>query len=282
LSELSQIVAGFLVREPKNKSAVEWVNERVMEIGTPATTQFIRALTPGQVSNHVHTYKQADDKTKHLINKQGDTYKGGVTSAFSRSSERDYQGDDYAAKGVQEKIHHKEKNPKVKQIKALNYAGITNTAYGSIGAAVSGPAGGTGYSGQNESKKPKVLKKPAKDPGEMFNSKMDFNAGAGWPMAEDKIKKSKKAAPPLPAGEMGVKNLGNPSAVGGMTYKEEKERKKKKYPDVRPPNVGSTQNFGTGDSGSCLTNVVTEKKSFNQLRERISSTVNNVDKELEE
>jgi len=308
LLELSQIVSGFLIKEPTNDSAVDWIKERVMEIGTKSTADFIKALTPGQGSNHVNTYKEADSKTKSICRCKdkcecGDTNKGGVASADAKRTDRSGEGtEDYAAKGVYEEKNSKKEISKVKkQTKSLNYPSITNTAYGSIGPAVSGPAGGTGYSGQNEEKKkmPKVLPRippesAARTNGYGGSGSFDASSTGVCGVAEAK-KSEKKYKPGRLSSAFGkIKDLGNPDACGGSpgsapsysngtysTFNEAKKKKFKKPEAVQPPNIGSAQNFGTGDSGSCLTNVVTEKKSFNQVRERISSTTNNVDKELE-
>jgi predicted ABC-type ATPase len=70
-----------------------FLNEKVLEVGTDDTANFIKHLTPGQVSNEVNSYAEAESKAKknlkHLLAKKegmfGDVRKGGISIA--RSSE---------------------------------------------------------------------------------------------------------------------------------------------------------------------------------------------------
>ena len=100
LLELTESVSLFLSTSPKNTHAAKWISERVMEIGTNSTAEFIRALTPGQgTSNHVNTYNQADKQTNAFCENCGgvcrgtkpscgDKYDSGVASAGFNSPEK--------------------------------------------------------------------------------------------------------------------------------------------------------------------------------------------------
>jgi len=95
LIELSETVDGFLVKKPSNSAALKWMNERVLEVGTKSTADFIRALTPGQEkSNVVRTYSEADRAIKKATCKSctgkcscGDV-SGGTAVAGFNSAER--------------------------------------------------------------------------------------------------------------------------------------------------------------------------------------------------
>ncbi|CAB4124297.1 AAA domain containing protein [uncultured Caudovirales phage] len=76
LLELSNTISGFLSKEPSNEAALDWIAERVLEIGTKATAKFAKGLTPGQGSNKIRSYKDADK------------YAGGVKSANVNSPTR--------------------------------------------------------------------------------------------------------------------------------------------------------------------------------------------------
>jgi len=66
IMELSETVSGFLKAFPKNESSLKWLSERVLEVGTKSTARFAKNLTPGQGSNRVRTYKQADKMTSDI------------------------------------------------------------------------------------------------------------------------------------------------------------------------------------------------------------------------
>lgn len=63
LAELKISVNNFISSFPKNESALRWMSERVLEVGTDSTAQFARNLTPGQNGKRVRTYAQADRQT---------------------------------------------------------------------------------------------------------------------------------------------------------------------------------------------------------------------------
>lgn len=178
LIELSETVNGFLSREPMNEEAIKWMNERVLEVGTKATADFIRALTPGQEkSNIVRTYAQADKATCKSCKDECSCNDTGTAVA------------DYAAPGrtFAEQATRKQSIPPGK------YENSKSVAVGSMGIA-SLPVGSPVY---NEDKPTKVVKKAAPALTQTWNAanfgNPDSSMGiTAYRISEAYLKKMKK------------------------------------------------------------------------------------------
>lgn len=86
LNEMATTVEAFLLKQPKNEAARKWISERVLEVGTKSTADFVRALTPGQdKTNTVRTYAEADKKAGCTCKENdcscGDKKSGGIAVA---------------------------------------------------------------------------------------------------------------------------------------------------------------------------------------------------------
>lgn len=228
LLELSESISGFLSNPPSNEVAMNWIVERVLEVGTDETAQFAKALTPGQGSNEVKTYAQADKLVKKShghkdhdcgcdgececedVDRDGDKYKGGVRPANANTSER-------TVAEAKKEIKHKE-NPHVKK------------AFKEV---------------------KRVAALPPSQDGDVRN---------------------------MAVGSTGVAS----APIGLMTMGDEKKKKKfKKFPDVAGfKSTWNTANFGNPDAGVGITAYKTEGKTFDDIRNKISSTAHNLDEEL--
>lgn len=142
LRELSEGVERFL-------------DERVLEAGTNDASNFMKHLTPGQVTNDVKTYAEAEanadeDKKKNVRRKeqnplegnQGDARGGGI--AVARSAEPT----------IGEEETKKPKKKKLKDISALSVArsGMSSYFDGRMGGVPSGGIGLTSTAVQEETK----------------------------------------------------------------------------------------------------------------------------------
>ncbi len=188
LIELSNTVGGFLSKLPKNEAATNWIMERVLEVGTTATAEFARQITPGQGdTNDVQTYAQADQRTDEVLESGakgsrnnctcgrtpcvcGDKNQatGGTAVASASTAERTAATESHEEVGVREEEDDKEAKGKKAYKKGLvnpssNYGSSTNMMVGSQGI---------GFTAEEEIKKKKKILQ-GKDAGGM---KQDWDA----------------------------------------------------------------------------------------------------------
>lgn len=107
LVELSETITGFLTKTHSNEAAIEWIVERVLEVGSNETAKFAKAITPGQ-SNSKKVLSYAD----------ADKYVGGVAIANKNTAERTYAAE-----------------AKKQALPPSNYGDVRNMAVGSTGIA---------------------------------------------------------------------------------------------------------------------------------------------------
>jgi hypothetical protein len=289
LIELSEFVTNFFSSFPKNESSLKWIAERVLEVGTNETNQFARTLTPGQISNEVKTYAEADKMVpKKKCRCEGTCgCEGGVTSANSKGY-RDYQGE-----SAKPKIISKSSNPSGKYKRTppgqIGLTG-THTDYSSGNISLGGPD-----SLNEKSKKPikKELKKfpSLADPGSMYRMNAQGGGGDYVPSvgAMEEAKKTRKKMgdyknQPVSSDYGITANLGSAPADGGFPSMRESRimknlRKKilngKKVSD----GLGNENEMGSSML-TALTPATNESKSLDQIKSRISSTIHNFDEEL--
>lgn len=64
LNEMATSVEAFLLKQPTNEEARKWIQEKVLEVGTKSTADFVTALTPGaDGTNKVRSYAEAEKKS---------------------------------------------------------------------------------------------------------------------------------------------------------------------------------------------------------------------------
>jgi hypothetical protein len=64
LNEMATTVEAFLLKKPTNEEARKWIQEKVLEVGTKSTADFVAALTPGaDGTKKVRTYAEAEKKS---------------------------------------------------------------------------------------------------------------------------------------------------------------------------------------------------------------------------
>ena len=173
LVELSETISIFLSKMPKNEAALEWIAERVLEVGTDATAAFAKAITPGQGTNNVRTYQEADEATKPRCKACNGACKcgtnpatertGGTSIANASTSERTY-----AAEGLRrnirnsvqkEKVYEEEKDNNNKKEGTKKVAKVTNTPsnYDRAGSVAVGSMGVSSVAEDDKKKKKKKL-----------------------------------------------------------------------------------------------------------------------------
>jgi hypothetical protein len=293
LIELSETIGGFLAKDLKNPAAIKWVSERVLEVGSADTARFAAILTPGQASNKVHSYKEAENKidvgpkyTGKKNPRDGDKFNGGVASAGNPPGNSSRVVADEELKIIQSKKPNGGTYPKVVPMLDIASTGVGGTTYQDTGGGVS-----SGGGGQTESIKDRKLKiKPAVPPSDLLK----FNAAGGGGdyvatggIQEKKIRKIKGLEPVTPK-QSGItygsgitnapSNFGT-DAVGALTYKEETGKKKKlgTLPGAKVSAGLSPQDQGPSEM---LTALIETPKTFDALRNKLSSTVYNFDEEL--
>jgi predicted ABC-type ATPase/nicotinic acid mononucleotide adenylyltransferase len=247
LVELSETISGFLSKLPANTSAIEWIHERVLEVGTDETAQFARALTPGQGSNNVRTYAEADKlvgkqrlpKSLERIlptDKTGDPPRGVPSASYKSPTRTTAEAKEIqAAKDVAQSSQVKggKKNNISKKTKSSISPSVPgevrNMAVGSMGVA-SAPVGFT------------------------------MNNGDQSPFADGKAK----------------------MLVGGVVAKKGGKNKTKLYPRLAPVTPLQMNNNSVSSAGIGLTAYKVESKSFDEIRNNISSKIHNFDEDLKE
>jgi nicotinic acid mononucleotide adenylyltransferase/predicted ABC-type ATPase len=184
LLELSETISGFLSKIPQNEAALNWIAERVLEVGTDETAKFAKLLTPGQGSNNVRTYKEADAMVppiskRYAKGSQGDKYAGGVKSANANSPTRTYEEIKKVVQKDSQEKNIKDKKTKVANVPS-NYTDAKSYAIGSAGVA-SEPVGlmTMGDAVKNTGPKIKTKKKMIKYPSSPgFSSMFPTELGA--------------------------------------------------------------------------------------------------------
>lgn len=172
LIELSNTVGGFLSKMPQNEAATNWIMERVLEVGTAATAEFARQITPGQGdTKDVQTYAQADKRTDEVLesgSKGRNNCTCGRTPCICGDKNQDTGGTSVPSASTADRTvaveeakeeDGKEDSPKVARKKAYkkglinpssNYGSSTNMMVGSQGIGFTAEA-------EEEKKKKKKL-----------------------------------------------------------------------------------------------------------------------------
>jgi hypothetical protein len=281
LSELHDTVTNFLAKEPSNESAVEWIVERVLEVGLPTTAAFAGVLTPGQYSNKVHTYANADkiipgpkysQKAAHP-EKEGNKYTGGGVAFASRNSTQ---------RTIPENVkHHKAVKDPIRKIGPVLNIATTGTG----GTTYQDTGGGVEIGPNSESVSVKQIKsriknkiKPAASPGEMLKQNAAGGGGDYVPSVGgiQELKKPKYGT--KMASDYGmVQNFGSSSASGlGTTgYKEETKKKKKFKRIMDNPDKPST---GLGIGAQMGSELMTA--TFEEVKKRVETSAFNFDEVL--
>jgi nicotinic acid mononucleotide adenylyltransferase len=190
LIELSETISGFLSRLPENHAALHWINERILEVGTDETAEFHKVITPGQGSNNVKTYTEADK----MVTKQR------VSKRLERILPTDKTGD--PPRGVPSASWNSPTRTTEEIKKDISKEKSTSKE-------------------NDGKKKTKIAIAPA-TPGEVRNMAIG-STGVTLMNGDDKKKKFKKLPSTPPATGLGkVANFGNPDAGVGLTaYKTE-------------------------------------------------------------
>jgi hypothetical protein len=173
LLELTETVSAFLSKMPKNEAALAWIAERVLEVGTDETAAFAKAITPGQGTNNVRTYQEADEATKPRCKTCNGACKcgqnpatertGGTSVANASTSERTY-----AAEGLHRHVRNSIKKAKEevceekvgsKKEGTKKVAKVTNTPsnYDRAGSVAVGSMGVSSVAEAEKIKKKKLL-----------------------------------------------------------------------------------------------------------------------------
>ena len=85
LNEMATSVEAFLLKEHTNPESRKWIQEKVLEVGTKSTADFVAALTPGaDGTNKVRTYAEAEKKSCTCKENEcgcGSKKEGGIATA---------------------------------------------------------------------------------------------------------------------------------------------------------------------------------------------------------
>jgi len=292
LTEMNEHVMSFLSKDPSKESVYEWIQERVMEVGTYDTNRFHNIITPGQISNEVRTYAEADKiipppKFGKQDPRDGDKYiGGGVASAGRNSNQRTIP---------ENATHHSAHKHGERTINPSNYASTGATT--SMGTGDIGVASTTGQTSEEEDKIPvgqngtspqsfsgiteKLIKnkiknkiKPATPPSDLLK----FNAAGGGGDYVPSVggiqekKKLSKYAVPTNSNYGNVQSLGAPTSVGMYGYKEETKKKKKPINTPVPSDALGKEN----EMGS-----ETLTATLESIKYRALNVSHNFDQELE-
>ena len=310
LTELTDTVSGFLSKDPSNESALQWIQERVLEVGRSSTANFASTLTPGQKTNKTVSYAKADKIvpgpkfTRKEDPRDGDKYHGGVAFASRNATQRTIPEE---LKITQHHISKKDKHRALTGSPAYDMAttgATTSLGTGDIGVSSLGTGqtyeekkikvGDNGVAPQSFSgiteklKKKKSASTRGADPGELGgkeNGAVDMPSGvgplgAGMSLAEKrKSFKNFKELTPVTPKQSGVtfgSGIGNAptnfgtAGVGLMDYKEEKRQKKL-------PGTKAGSGLAAQDQGGAEILTTT----LESIKSKLSSTLNNFDQELD-
>ena len=317
LTELNDVVIGFLAKDPSNEAAVEWIQERVMEIGLPTTSRFYGMVTPGQLVKKTLTYAEADKIvpgpkfTGKENPKDGDKYHGGVGFASRNATQRT----------IPEEIaihqHHIANLHGPRELKTLdsplnvattgmsNNMGTGDIGVSSLGASQNTyetvkhrgkvPVGDNGadaqsFSGITEKKKKKSSYSSA-DPGEIGgkeNGAVDMPSGvgplgAGMSLAEKKSFKKFRGLSPVTPKQTGV-TFGSGIGNAAPNYNSAAAVGFMDYKEEtkKKKQFKNNPNKPSGAVGfESDTGSETLTTTLESIRTKISSQINNFDQELE-
>ena len=283
LTELTETVVGFLAKSPSNQAAQRWIQERVMEVGTKSTAQFYNIITPGQFSDKVRTYAEADKivpgpkYTGKQNPRDGNKYTGGGVAIAGNPP------------GSNQRVVNSEKIPQKKSkfgtgrksTKPSDYAstGAKSSSYGSGDIGVASTSGQTyeGHIPPNVIRDVKDRRTLGKDADLLKREKQNKGKTGRIPSGENglapqsfsgiteivdvhqtrassfrfKDKFKQAIAPPENAGP--AKNYGgegqySPSGQGPMDEKKKSFKKFKTNPPVTPKQTGVTYGSGIGNA----------------------------------
>ena len=137
LLELSETISGFLSKFPTNEESIKWMAERVLEVGTNSTAKFAKELTPGQGSNNVKSYNEADQKVRKASSRDGDKYTGGGVKSGNFNSPTRTCAEEKEGRKEKDRTEGSKKVLK----KVVGGSGSTPSAYSSSQSYAIGSAG---------------------------------------------------------------------------------------------------------------------------------------------
>lgn len=285
LTELTETVVGFLAKSPSNQAAQRWIQERVMEVGTKSTAQFYNIITPGQFSDKVRTYAEADKivpgpkYTGKQNPRDGNKYTGGGVAIAGNppgSNQRVVNSEELKIPQKKSKFGTGRKSTKPSDYAST---GAKSSSYGSGDIGVASTSGQT-YEGhippnvirdvkdrRTLGKVADLLKREKQNKGKTGRIPSGENGLAPQSFSgiteivdvhqtrassfrfKDKFKQA--IAPPENAGP--AKNYGgegqySPSGQGPMDEKKKSFKKFKTNPPVTPKQTGVTYGSGIGNA----------------------------------
>lgn len=256
LIELSETVSGFLAKNHNSSASINWISERVLEVGSADTAKFAALLTPGQASNKVHSYKEAEDKidvgpkynSKNKADpRDGDKFNGGVASAGNPPGNSSRVVAAEELKIIQSRKPNGGKYLKVAPMMDIASTGARASSY------ASGDIGVASTSGQTEQISKKTRRIPTGDNGvaQIGTGAQSITEFSGTSPIKTKKKlkiPSRRSADPEEIGGKENGAVDMPSGVGvgnsGLF-----EKKKLRVKDL-PINSSSVDGSSLGYSGS--------------------------------